>query len=504
MDVHHDFTGIATVALAAMACGILFVRLRQPAIVGYIIAGVLLGPSLLGLVSDRKSVSLLAELGVIMLLFVIGLELSVLRFSKVWKIALVTTLLQIGGSVGLMMVVQHWLGWSVGTAVLLGFVVALSSTAVVIKLLEQLGESDSPAGRLTVGILIAQDMAVVPMMLSLSTLTGAGLNPIDGIRVAGSVLLLAAVVYLLLKREIRLPLVSMVAGHADLGPLAAFAACFGAATLAGLLDLSPGYGAFLAGMVLGNSRDGQRLRRHAHPIQALLLMVFFLSVGLLLDLQFLWDNLGTVLIMLAAVTLFKTLLNVAALRVQRVSWSDAFLVGVALAQIGEFSFLLASTGVARRVIEGDEAQLVVAVTVLSLMISPLWLGSARRLAASGTAFSSLGHLLSTVYAPEARRVGLAWGGSRRLLVQLRQRWRAARGLSVAGLSVTAPATGQAQVQDQPQAPVPALPDPSAAEDTPPKANEDEDEGEGDGDSDGDGDHMPPPQTTPGNSRPETA
>lgn len=426
MDVHHDFTGIATVALAAMSCGILFVRLKQPAIVGYILAGVLLGPSLLGLVSDRKSISLLAELGVIMLLFVIGLELSVQRFSKVWRIALTTTLLQIGGSVGLMLLVRQWLGWSPGAAILLGFAVALSSTAVVIKLLEQLGESNSPAGRMTVGILIAQDMAVVPMLLSLSALSGKGMDPLDGLRVAGSVLILAAAVFLLLKRTVRLPFMHMISTHSDLGPLAAFAACFGAATLAGLLDLSPGYGAFLAGMVLGNSGDGKRLRHHAHPIQALLLMVFFLSVGLLLDLSFLWDNLGTVLLMLAAVTLFKTVLNIAALRIQRIGWSQAFLVGVALAQIGEFSFLLASTGVARKVITGHEAQLVVAVTVMSLVISPLWLASARRLEASGNGFSTLGQLLGAVYGPEARRVGLMWGGSCRLLVRLRQRWRGVR------------------------------------------------------------------------------
>jgi CPA2 family monovalent cation:H+ antiporter-2 len=153
MDGHHDFTGIAIVALGAMSCGVLFARLKQPAIVGYILAGVLLGPSALGLVNDRDAIGLLAELGIIMLLFVIGTELSVKRFAEVWRVAMLTTVLQVAGSVGVLLAAKQILGWSTGTAVLLGYAVALSSTAVVIKLLQQTGELETPAGRLTVGVL---------------------------------------------------------------------------------------------------------------------------------------------------------------------------------------------------------------------------------------------------------------------------------------------------------------------------------------------------------------
>ena len=364
MDGHNDFTGIAIVALAAMSCGVLFARLKQPAIVGYILAGVLLGPSVLGLVTDREAVSLLAELGIIMLLFVIGTELSVKRFAEVWRVAVVTTLLQVAGSVGLMLTGQYLLKWSFGMSVLLGYAVALSSTAVVIKLLQQIGELDRPAGRVTVGVLIAQDMAVVPMMLSLDALTKTGLSPVEGIKVVGSVVLLVGLVLFLLKREIRVPYASLIAGNADLGPLSAFAYCFGAAALAGLAGLSPGYGAFLIGLIIGNSKHGHDITHHALSIQAVLLMVFFLSVGLLLDLKFLWDNIGTVLLLLSVVTIFKTLLNIGALRLQRVPWTEAFIAGVALAQIGEFSFLLSGAGVAKGLLGKPQAQLVVAVTVL--------------------------------------------------------------------------------------------------------------------------------------------
>ncbi|AMW33855.1 cation:proton antiporter [Haematospirillum jordaniae] len=405
---HHDFTGMAITALAAMACGVVFTRLRQPAIIGYILAGVILGPSALGMVTDRGGVALLAELGIVMLLFVIGLELSVHRFAEVWRVAVLTTLLQTGGSVGVMLLFHRLLDWSAGTAVLLGFCLALSSTAVVIKVLEQRGELDSPSGRLTVGILIAQDMAVVPMMLTLSALTGDGIDPKVMLRVAVSILILVALVWVLLRRDIRLPFVGTVSGHPDLGPLAAFGACFGAAALAGFAELSPGYGAFVAGLVIGNSADGQSLRHHAHPIQALLLMVFFLSIGLLLDLTFLRDNIGIVLLMLVAVTVIKATINVLALRLQKISWRRSFCVGVTLAQIGEFSFMLAGAGVSRRLLESGEGQLVVAVTVLSLTISPLWQIPVRRLNTCTESFSGPTDVLRVACAPEIHKARRYW------------------------------------------------------------------------------------------------
>ncbi|GAA0588928.1 cation:proton antiporter [Caenispirillum bisanense] len=403
---HTDVTAIAITALIAMGCGLILHRLRQPAIVGYIVAGVILGPSVLGLVRDRDNIALLAELGVLMLLFIIGLELSVRKFMAVWKPALVTTLLQVGGSVGVMLVMHELAGWSLGTSVLLGFAVALSSTAVVIKLLQQTGEMETPAGRLTVGILIAQDMAVVPMMLALSMLNRPEqVTVMDGARIAAAVLILVGLIWLLLRREVKLPFADTIAAHSDLAPLAAFALCFGGAAASGLIGLSAGYGAFLAGLVLGNSSIRDRMEHAAQPIQALLLMVFFLSVGLLLDLSFVWDNLGAVLVVLLWVTVFKTALNLAALRLLRTPWPQAFLAGVALAQIGEFSFLLASQGRSLGMLDRQEEQFVVAVTVLSLMFSPLWLATMRRLGTVGRSrFSGLGDLLDTLYGHEARQV----------------------------------------------------------------------------------------------------
>jgi CPA2 family monovalent cation:H+ antiporter-2 len=423
MDLHHpELTYAAIVALAAVLGGGLMTRLKQPAIVGYILAGVVLGPSGFGLVSNRDAIAVLAEFGVLMLLFVIGMKLDISRFLSVWKVAVFTTVLQIAGSVGTALLLRHVMGWSLGLSVVLGCAVAVSSTAVVIKVLEASDELDTPVGRTTLGILIAQDMAVVPMMLVLESMQTKALLPADMARVALSVLFLVLLFWWMSKRRVDLPMTARLSKDSDLATLAALAWCFGTAALSGILDLSPAYGAFLGGVVLGNSAQRDMLLRRAQPIGSVLLMVFFLSIGLLLDFRFIWKNLGTVLTLLAMVTLFKTALNVAALRLVRQDWPSAFLAGVALAQIGEFSFLLAETGKAVKLISAQETKLVVAVTVLSLVLSPFWLFTMRRMhRVASVHVESFRELVSRLYGDDART--LARTARRAKMLAHRGSWR---------------------------------------------------------------------------------
>lgn len=374
-----DVTAVAIVTLAALACGLLFARLRQPAIIGYIAAGVVLGPAGLKLINNRDAVSTLAEFGVLMLLFLIGMQLDLRRFVSGWRTAIGTAVIQIAGSVGVALLLAPLLGWKIGPAVLLGFAVSVSSTAVGIKLIESSEGVSSRVGRTAIGVLIAQDMAVVPMMLVLGALAKSGLAVQDLIKIGLSVLFLVALFWLLLRRPVRLPFAGTITGHHDLSPLTGLAWCFGAATAAELAGLSAAYGAFLAGVVIGNSSERQSMLASSQPIESVLMVVFFLSVGLLLDPAFIWANLGTVFLLLAMVTLFKTALNILALRLLGEAWPHAFLTGVILAQIGEFSFLLANLGKTQKLIGANDARLVVAVTVLSLMLSPLWLMAARRI-----------------------------------------------------------------------------------------------------------------------------
>ncbi len=399
---HSGLTGIAILVLAALMCGMAMERMKQPAFVGYILAGLLLGPTALGLVEDRKQIDIIAELGVLMLLFVIGMELSIRLFLRLWKFVLLATGLQILAAGGITLLLSSVFGWSLGMAVLLGFVVALSSTAIGIKMLEETGELKTRTGLLSVGILIAQDLAFVPMLLVLGVIS-VGEADYRGLFVLlGSVLMLGWLMWYLAKGgRIQIPFLKNIVQNMDLTPLGALAFCFGAAAVSGVLGLSPAYGAFLAGLVLGNSGERPTFIGSIRPIQSILMMVFFVSIGLLIDLQFIWANIGTVLVLLFLVTIFKTAMNTAIVRMLGQSWRQAFLVSVMLAQIGEFSFLLSKTGLETGIIGSDTMRLVVAVTVLSLAISPLWVVTARRIHNLTANVITLGDLLTSIFAQEA-------------------------------------------------------------------------------------------------------
>ena len=377
---HVDLTGIALVALAALLFGFGLERLRQPAIVGYIVAGVALGPSGFALVSGRDGLEVLAEMGVLMLLFIIGMELSLRAFMRIWKVAVSTTLFQIAASTGVTLAFSQFTDISWELAVLLGFVVAMSSTAVAIKILDDIGELRTKVGQITVGVLIAQDIAVVPMMLTIGALGDDGFNLAQIPVMIGSVLFLAGLIFYASRgKKIHLPFAESLAGNKELAPLAGLAFCLGCSAIAGLIGLSAAYGAFIAGLIIGNSQARHGMLDAVLPIQSVLMMVFFLSIGLLIDLGFMIDNIGMVLTLFLMVTVFKTLINVGFLRITGQPWATAFLAGISMAQIGEFSFLLAVVGIGSGVLDEEGRRLIVSVTVLSLALSPLWVITARRL-----------------------------------------------------------------------------------------------------------------------------
>ncbi len=448
MPGHSELTALAIVILAALLCGMVMTKLRQPAIVGYILAGVILGPSVFPVVEHKGQVAFLAELGVLMLLFFIGMELSLRGFRAVWKTALGAALLQIGVSLGLMLAFAQIFGLSLPVAILFGFVIAISSTAVVVKMLEQMNILRGPIGQLVLGILIAQDLAVVPMMLIIASFGSGEFGWTGWAKIVGSIAVLACLIWYLSRRHrITLPFSHVVIGHVDLTPLSGLAYCFGAAALTGLMGLSPAFGAFLAGLIIGNSTGRPAMIRSTRPIQSVLLMIFFLSIGLLIDLNFIWDNIGTVLVFLLSVTVLKTIFNIGILHILREPWPHAFIAGVFLAQIGEFSFVLGTTGVAAGVITDAQNSLIVAVAAFSLLLSPIWQLAVRRLLRilllSVTSFAETARAMA---GREGRRVALAWShirGAFRRSARIAQSAAADTTGAVVAVAETPPADAEA-------------------------------------------------------------
>lgn len=384
MHLDPNLIAIAVVFSVALLCGLLLMRIKQPAIVGYILAGVILGPSGFGIIEETEAAKTLAELGVLLLLFLVGMELSLRAFKTVYRTALIVVAVQVSLSVAATSGIGWMMSWSYEQGVLLGFVLAVSSTAVTVKVLADMGELRTHFGRITVGVLIAQDLAVVAMLLMIEALNPNAAFDYSIIwRTALAVVIVVALVRFLSRRDrMSLPLRGAFGADREVVPIAALAFCGICATAAGLLGLSTAFGAFLAGLVVGNSSERQIVLRGTKPIESVLLVVFFLSVGLLIDADFFFDNLGTLFVVLLLATVAKGMINVAALRISGEPWERSVLAGVAMGQIGEFAFVIAGIGLTVGAIDTGGYKVAVAVIALSLMLGPAWMALERRLHAA--------------------------------------------------------------------------------------------------------------------------
>lgn len=376
-----DLTNVAIVTTIATLSGLALSWFKQPPIIGYIIAGVLLGPTGIGLVQDSHMIHFLAELGVLMLLFIIGMELNIKAFRKIIFTSIGCVFLQTIFFVFLFFSLGSLFGWSVEKKILFSFVSILSSTAISIKILEDIGELKTPAGQLTVGVMIAQDLAVVPMLIILNNLGGESFFTWSlFIKMGLAFVILSGLIYGLSRVEnLKLPQLKHFRKSPDLIPLGLIAFCFILATISGLLGLSTAYGAFIAGLILSVLSERKSLIRITHPTQSLLLMIFFLSVGLMIDLTFIIENIWSLILLLFIVTLIKTISNIGFLKILGKPWQQAFLAGVVMGQIGEFSFVISAVGLNVGIISMDLYKLAITVIALSIMFSPLWHRMAQRI-----------------------------------------------------------------------------------------------------------------------------
>lgn len=380
MEDAHALTHLATVLAAAFIGGAVFRKLKQPVLVGYIIVGLVLSPSVLGVVQGREEVSLLAELGILLLLFIVGMELDLKSFKSVSKISLITCGVQIGMGLVAMGVLGVIFDWPINRSILLGFAISLSSTAVALKILEDMGLRSTKIGQSSVGILVAQDLAFIPMVLIIGALNTSGEFNYSGLLNLGfAIVFMVGLMFLLTKKPKIFQVIwkkfEAVKGDAMKGQVAitALAFCFSAAAIAGVLGISAAYGAFLAGIILGHTTGHKELAQQTKPIFDITIMVFFLSIGLLIDLKFLWDNLWATLSLLFITMFLKTVVNFLVLRWQGMEKNEAYVTGAALAQVGEFSFILAAIGLGAGTIQEDGYKYVVAIISLSLLVTPLWL-----------------------------------------------------------------------------------------------------------------------------------
>jgi CPA2 family monovalent cation:H+ antiporter-2 len=371
------FAHLTIIILVAAASGVLLARLNQPVMVGYILAGVMFGPCGFNFVSSKEQIHFYSDLGTLLLLFVIGMELDIKSFLKMWKIPTMFTIIQVVVNAMIAVLFAVVFGLPVYISLLAAFIISLSSTAAIVKVLDYLGEFRTDIGHISIGILVAQDIVIVPMMLIIKECKNALSISIvfELILAIGLVVLL--VKYLGRKEKIVVPALRFLS-NSDLTPVIALGLCFAAASIVGLFDLSDAYGAFLAGLFIGNTQERHHVLHSIKPIQNVLLMAFFLFVGLMFDLEFLAENWHIVLMTLVAVTLWKAFFNTILLRAFSVELAKSASIGIILGQLGEFSLLLASVASQSQIIDAFGQKLIICVTALSLSISPLFITFATR------------------------------------------------------------------------------------------------------------------------------
>jgi CPA2 family monovalent cation:H+ antiporter-2 len=370
--------------LALTAAGLaLFERLKLPAIAGFLVVGAIAGPGMLGLVSDPERVRSLAELGVIFLLFEIGLELPVERMREMGRTALVAGGSQVVITTGVVALCSFGLGLSPQSALVLGGLVAMSSTALVMRLLSDEGQLDAPHGQLAVSVLIFQDLSIVPLLLAIPFLSGAADGGAQAM-VLSVVRMLGALVVVVFIVRIGVPRILNRVAEArspDLFSLLALLIVLGSAFLAEELGLTLAVGAFLAGVAATSSPYAHQLFSEVVPLRGVVLGIFFTAIGMLFEPSALVQDTPLIALYLVTTLLLKTTVVAAAnTLVLGQSLRIGLLAGMALSQTGEFSFVLAEAASQAGLLSERLYQVVLAGSMISLLATPFVVRAAPRIA----------------------------------------------------------------------------------------------------------------------------
>ena len=377
--------GIATdlilLVVSAFFSGLLMQRLGQPLILGYILTGIAFGPYTGGFaLTSVHEIELLAEIGVALLLFALGLEFSLKDLKPVKKIALIGTPIQILLTIAMGFGIGQWMGWDAKTSLWLGALVSLSSTMVLLKTLMNQGWLGTLSSKVMVGILIVQDLAVVPLIVLLPILNNPELGWVSlQIAILKTVLFLAGMI---LFGTRLLPWIMRHISHLgsrELFLLAITAIGLGVGYLTYLVGLSFAFGAFVAGMVLSESDYGHQALSDIIPVRDLFGLLFFASVGMLLNPAFLLDHWQQVFILVLIVSLGKGLILALLARIFKYGNVVPLAVGLGLFQVGEFSFVLAQVGVSTNSISHEVYSLVLTTAIITMFLTPLISGQTARL-----------------------------------------------------------------------------------------------------------------------------
>ncbi|HEY5956942.1 MAG TPA: cation:proton antiporter [Polyangiaceae bacterium] len=388
---------LAIIAIIAVLVTVFLHRLRLPTVAGLLAAGALIGPFGFGLIGVADDIEAVAEVGVVLLLFTIGLEFSLTRLRRILRQVALGGVLQVSLTAVVVALIAMSVHVPSSTAVFYGFVFALSSTAIVLRALSERQELDAPHGRFIVGTLIFQDLCVVPMVLVVPLLSrdaGAESRALPILIALGKAAVVVAAILTLSRFVVPRVLRWVDASRSrEVFLLAILAICIGTAWLTSLAGLSLALGAFLGGMVVADTEYGRRALGDVLPLRDVFVSVFFVSLGMLFDIAVVVARPGLVLVLLLGFLVLKAIVATGAAVVMRFPARVAWLSGVGLAQFGEFGFVLAQLGIDSKVVAPADIQPLLAAGIVSMFLTPLLVRAAPHITAGERLLAPLERLI---------------------------------------------------------------------------------------------------------------
>ncbi|HEX2967517.1 MAG TPA: cation:proton antiporter [Bacteroidales bacterium] len=371
MDI-EILKGIVIVFALSIFVNLIFTRIRIPTVVGYLLTGIIAGPNLLSLAGGKNEIETLAEIGVVMLMFTIGMEFSLQHLLKIRRIVFFGGFIQVFITAGIFTLISTLYPMNIKSGIFIGFLVALSSSALVMKLLQERSEITSNYGRTVLGILIFQDLLLVPLLLFTNHLAN---NTVD---LQGEMIILALKVFIIIglvyagNKWIFPRLLHIVAltKNQEIFLMSVFLICFAIALLTSKMGMSLAFGAFLAGLMISDSEYSHNVFGNFLPIKDIFASFFFVSIGMLLDLSFLGNNLLLVILTVILVISVKTIIAGGTGFILGHTLHGTLLIGLSLSQVGEFSFILAKMGNDFSILPDFYYQLFLAVAVITIAVTP--------------------------------------------------------------------------------------------------------------------------------------
>ncbi len=365
---------VSITCLLILLLSVILKKLNQPYLIAYVFAGILLGPHIAGVFSAADNISAIGDLGILLLMFFLGIEINIpgnkTLLIKSFIAQTVRTLLSITFSI----LIGKWLDWNAGSIFLLAITFIFNSTAVVSEFLKKNDELSTPIGKTVLNILLLQDIMLAPVLTFFQFMNNVEFNIIKMV----SSLISCVLIFLLLrairnKNLIQLKFFKEMETDHELQVFTAVAICLGFALITSFAGLTPSIGSFIAGVYIGSTNAFQWFENVLRPFKIFFVALFFLSVGVMLDLRYVWEHFQTIIILSFGVLLINGMLSVIVFRAMKFSWRESMYAGTLLSQTGEFGLLACSLAYQLNIIDYNFFKSALAVIGLSLLLSSVWI-----------------------------------------------------------------------------------------------------------------------------------